>query len=147
MTKKITIILSLLIFFALNISVCNAQTGTYRPINDPVELEKQTKSFTNAAGIDTKPVTIGSIAAIGIRLLLSFLGVIFIILIIYAGFMWMTSAGNEEKIGTAKKIMISAIIGLAIILFAYAITIFVIDKMLGATTGTGGGSRGTFIGS
>jgi len=70
-----------------------------------------------------------------IKVVLGFLGVIFIVLILYAGFMWMTSAGNEEKINTAKKTMVAAIIGTAIVLAAYAITFFVIDQLLLATGG------------
>ena len=70
-----------------------------------------------------------------IKVVLGFLGVIFIVLILYAGFMWMTSAGNEEKISSAKKTMVAAIIGTAIVLAAYAITFFVIDQLLQATGG------------
>jgi preprotein translocase subunit SecG len=70
-----------------------------------------------------------------IKVVLGFLGVIFIVLILYAGFMWMTSAGNEEKISKAKKTMVAAIIGTAIVLAAYAITFFVIDQLLVATGG------------
>ena len=51
--------------------------------------------------------------------------------------MWMTSAGNEEKIATAKKTMTAAIIGVAIVLAAYAITFFVMDQLLVATKGEG----------
>jgi len=98
------------------------------------ELLKQDTAFMEAAGLGTQ-VTLGQMISYVIKTLLSFLGVIFVILFIYAGFLWMTAAGNEEKIGTAKKIMISATIGLAIILAAYAITYFVIDQLLEATKG------------
>ncbi|MFA5022284.1 MAG: hypothetical protein WC508_04365 [Patescibacteria group bacterium] len=68
-----------------------------------------------------------------IKIILGFLGVIFLILIIYAGLLWMTSAGNEEKVKNAKDIIIAAAIGLTIVLAAYAITIFVVDNLLRAT--------------
>ena len=68
-----------------------------------------------------------------IKIVLSFLGLIFLILIIYAGFLWLTSAGSEEKIGKAKSIMISAIIGVAIILAAYMITTFVVGQIASVT--------------
>lgn len=45
----------------------------------------------------------------------------------------MTAAGNEEQVGKAKKLLTAAIIGLIIVLSAYAISYFVISK-LGATT-------------
>lgn len=56
-----------------------------------------------------------------IVLALQFLGIIVLCLILFAGFQWMTSGGNEEKIGKAKKLLISAIIGLAIILSSWLI--------------------------
>ena len=61
-----------------------------------------------------------------ISVFLSFLGIIFLILILYAGFLWMTSGGNEEQITKAKGMLKNSIIGLAIIISAYAITYFVI---------------------
>lgn len=68
-----------------------------------------------------------------IQVALSLLGIILIVLILYAGFLWMTAGGNDEKISKAKKIIGAAIIGLAIILSAYLITAFVIRQLLIAT--------------
>jgi len=68
-----------------------------------------------------------------IKIILGFLGVIFLVLILYAGFMWMTSAGNDEKIGKAKKTMVAAVIGAAIVLSAYLVTFFIVDALLEAT--------------
>ena len=98
------------------------------------DLDAQNAAFLGETGLGTQ-ASISIVVSSIIRILLSFLGVIFVVLIIYAGFMWMTSAGNEEKISKAKKIMVSAIIGLAIILAAYAITYFVLDQLLEATKG------------
>jgi hypothetical protein len=56
---------------------------------------------------------------------LGFTGTIFFVLVVYAGLMWMTAAGNEDSIAKAKKILIAAIIGLIIVLSAYAITTFI----------------------
>jgi cbb3-type cytochrome oxidase subunit 3 len=56
---------------------------------------------------------------------LSFVGVIFLVLIIYAGFTWMLARGNEAEAKKAKDLMFDAVIGLVIILAAYAITAFV----------------------
>ncbi len=70
---------------------------------------------------DTLVLVIGRV----IKFLLSFLAVIFIILIIYGGFMWMTAQGNEGKVETAKKIIIRSVIGGAIIAIAYLVTWFV----------------------
>ncbi|MDA3802718.1 MAG: Ig-like domain-containing protein [Patescibacteria group bacterium] len=74
-----------------------------------------------------------------IQLALSFLGIIAVIIILYAGFLWMTSGGNEEKIARAKKILINAVIGLVIILSAWTIATYLINRISGIT-GEGGGS-------
>ncbi|HLC89904.1 MAG TPA: hypothetical protein VJG65_03005 [Patescibacteria group bacterium] len=82
------------------------------------------------------PDLLASTIAEIIRVVLGFLGVIFLILILYAGFVWMTAAGNDEKITAAKKTMVAAIIGAAIVLLAFAITSFVINNLLQATGAT-----------
>ncbi|NQU77137.1 hypothetical protein HQ544_00395 [Candidatus Falkowbacteria bacterium] len=72
-------------------------------------------------------VTIGKI----IKLVLGFLGLIALILFIVGGFKWMTSGGNEENISEAKKLMSAAIVGLFIIIIAYAATTFIINRLTG----------------
>ena len=77
-----------------------------------------------------------------IRVALSLLGTVALVLMLYAGFVWMTAGGEASKIEDAKKIMVNAAIGLAIILSAYAITSFVISKLVDATTGGPGSGTG-----
>jgi len=80
------------------------------------------------------------IAAKIIRIVLGFLGIIAIGLIIYAGWLWMSAGGEEEKIEKAKKILIGALIGMVICLASFAIASFIISKILEATgSGSGGG--------
>lgn len=61
--------------------------------------------------------------------LLSFLGIVFLLLILVAGFMWMTAQGNDIKAQKARKVMTAAVIGLIIISAAYAITAFIGDTL------------------
>ncbi len=56
--------------------------------------------------------------------LLSLVGVIFLVLMIYGGITWMTASGNDKQVDKAKNIITYAIIGLVIILSAYTITAF-----------------------
>jgi len=70
-----------------------------------------------------------------IRTVIGFLGIIAVGLIMYAGWLWMSSEGNEEKIDQAKRILKNAIIGLIIILSSFAITSFIINKLTGSITG------------
>jgi Na+/proline symporter len=69
-----------------------------------------------------------------INYLLTFLGVVFILLIIYGGFVWMTAAGNEEKIKKGKEILKTAVIGLIVIVLSRVFFGFVMDRINGATT-------------
>lgn len=61
-----------------------------------------------------------------IALILSVLGIVFIIFIIYAGYLWMTASGNEEKTSKSKQIIKQSIIGLIVVVGAYAIAYFLL---------------------
>ena len=93
---------------------------------------------------DTVPELIGSIVGI----VLSFVGAIFFLIILYAGFLWMTAFGSSEKADKAKSILEHAAIGLLIVLAAYAISRFVFSALDVGTTG-GGSSQtvGTICGN
>ncbi len=67
-----------------------------------------------------------------IRAFLSLLGIIFIGMILFAGYNWMTAMGEAEKVKTAKSTLVSAVIGLVLIIASYAITTFVLIQ-LGST--------------
>ncbi|MFA7365280.1 MAG: pilin, partial [Patescibacteria group bacterium] len=64
-----------------------------------------------------------------INVILTLLGIVTVVLIIFAGFKWMTAAGNEEQVSKAKKTLTSAVIGLIIILVAWSITSFILREM------------------
>ncbi|MCD4704719.1 Ig-like domain-containing protein [bacterium] len=83
-----------------------------------------------------------------IQISLGFLGLIALIIILYGGFIWMTSGGNEEKITKAKDILKSGIIGLVIILASYIIASFVLGVIQDAADpgGGGGGDNGSGFG-
>jgi len=69
-----------------------------------------------------------------ITIILGFLGLIAVILILIGGFMWMTAGGNDDRVKKGRQFIINGVIGLIIILAAYAIAAFVIDSIQGATT-------------
>ncbi|MFA4871485.1 MAG: hypothetical protein WC610_00260 [Patescibacteria group bacterium] len=94
----------------------------------------------SARGIGLAETPLKVIIARIIQIVLGFLGILTVILIMYAGFIWMTAGGDEKKIETAKKILRDAIIGLIIILAAFIIVSFILR---GWETGGGGpGGRG-----
>jgi hypothetical protein len=69
------------------------------------------------------------IAATIVEFLLGFLGIIFIVLLMYGGFLRMTAQGSPEKVSTSMKIITSAVIGVFIILASWIITAFVFDQV------------------
>lgn len=77
-----------------------------------------------AAGVQGSGDLAGVIGT-GIGAALTLVGLIFLILMIYGGYLWMTARGAEEQIGKAQKIIFGSVIGLVVIVAAYAITAFV----------------------
>ena len=76
------------------------------------------------------PAIVGRI----INVFLSILGVLFVVLMVYGGYLWMTSYGNSQTVDRAKELIVDAIIGIIIILLAYAIANFIVGELLKATT-------------
>lgn len=89
--------------------------------------------------LGTPAVDIRIIIARIIRAALGLLGIVALGLALYAGFLWMTAGGNEERIAESKKLLINSVIGLAIILSAFSIASYIIGKLVDATAGGGGG--------
>jgi len=71
-----------------------------------------------------------AIAGTVVKAFLGLLGIFFIILILYAGYNWMTAQGEEEKINKAKDTIKTAIIGLVIVVGAWSIYVFIIGKLI-----------------
>lgn len=65
-----------------------------------------------------------------INIALSLLGAIAVILVIYAGAIWMLSEGNEDRVAKAKRILKQAVIGLIIILMSWSITYFILNRLV-----------------
>jgi ketopantoate hydroxymethyltransferase len=118
--KKVLVISTLLSFLPL---VVLAQPNMGQGLNE----------FLNETGLSNADlvVVIGRI----VKIVISFLGLIAVVIIIIGGFKWMTSGGNEETIKKAKKLMINGIIGLVIIVLAYAIASFIISAISGIVQG------------
>jgi len=65
-----------------------------------------------------------------VNIVLGLLGVIFTILIIYSGYTWMTAGGNEDKVSKASTTIKVAIIGLLIVIGAFAIWRFIFERII-----------------
>ena len=73
------------------------------------------------------PTTIGKVVGAG----LAFVGIIFFVLMIYGGFTWMMARGDEQQVAKAKELIYAAVIGLIIVLAAYAITAYIGGQLTG----------------
>lgn len=90
--------------------------------------------FASTAGLSSGdlPTTIASLIRVGLGLL----GIVAVVIILIGGFKYMTSGGNDEKVKSARKVMTTGIIGLVIILSAFAIAQFVLSSIVTATSTT-----------
>lgn len=100
------------------------------------QLGDQLETVGEASGLakTSLPILIARI----IRTILGVLGLITVVLVIYAGYLYLTAHGEEEPVKKAKKILKNAAIGLAIILASFGITTFILNALLSAA-GIGGG--------
>ena len=97
---------------------------------DPSETNFGLDNLTNIQlGTNTLPETI----SIFINIILGFLGIVAFIIILLGGCKWMTSGGDEEKIGEARKLMGAGVVGMAIVLASWAIASFVIAQLAKGT--------------
>ena len=87
------------------------------------DLQAVASQSLNPAGL-TKPTDLIGRA---IRLLMAFIGSISLILYIWSGILWMTAAGNAERTGKAKTIMMWTTLGLLVMLSSYVLVNFVFD--------------------
>ncbi|MEI6835253.1 MAG: hypothetical protein WCK59_00240 [Candidatus Falkowbacteria bacterium] len=69
--------------------------------------------------------TLAKILGLVISVALSILGIIFIFIVIIAGYKWMTAQGNEAEVTKAKDSMTRAVIGLIVVLSSYAVWAFI----------------------
>ncbi len=89
-------------------------------------------NYATAIGLGTQDVrsTVSNV----IKAFMGLLGIVAVVIILLGGFKWMTAGGNEEKVAEAKKLIISGVIGLVIIMSAYAIAQFVVNAIINGTS-------------
>lgn len=71
-----------------------------------------------------------------IQALLTATGILFLVLTVWGGIIYMTAAGDGTKIKKAKDMIVSALVGLIIIIGAFALTSYVVDALSTAATPT-----------
>lgn len=127
--KVLSFLILAVMAFSMVFAVAGNVNAQVNEILDNDQLKYVADEAYNASGglpeknIQTMIVTV-------INTILGLLGIIFLVIIIYAGFLWMTAGGNDDQVGKAKKLIINSIIGIVIIVGAYAISYFVLNAVI-----------------
>lgn len=129
-----------IILFTVKISSAQLlEGGALTELKDNAEKVRVVSGFNDSASV-------GNIIASAISAILGLLAVIFMSLMILSGFKWMTAAGNEEQVSKAQDTIKAALIGLIVVLAAYAITYYIFTYLpfsRGTAVGGAGGGLGT----
>jgi len=115
----------------LSVSFLVTKITNAKLLDNAGPMQKQADTLRIEAGIQSATMGggVGDIAQYVISAFLSLLAIIFVILVIIAGYNWMIAAGDESKVSYAKETIKRALIGLIIIAAAYAITAFVFQNI------------------
>ena len=122
-SRQITNVLAVIAIFALAIVPLTgfAQSddifGGFEP-GDVPQLESETQTLSD---LITKIL----------RVLLSIVGLVAVVFLVWGGFKYMSSQGDEEKTGDAKKTIVNALIGVVIVILAYALVVIVYNVVSG----------------
>jgi hypothetical protein len=119
--RQIGVFLSLVIFCGLQLWLASPTGASSGFWNQQIGSEEISDTFGANNGT---PTDIKVMVVMFIKYLLGFLGIIMTVMIIWSGWRWMTAAGDEKKVETAKSHLLSAAIGGIIIVAAYVITSF-----------------------
>ena len=110
-----------LFLFSPCIGVYAAGADTLNGLNKNLGNVKSSAGFGSTSAVD--------IVAGIVQVVLGLLGVFFLVLLIWAGFIWMNAQGEESKVEEAKNRITQSIIGLLIVLASYAISYFVVSSI------------------
>jgi len=125
--KKYIIIIILAIAVLINSTNCYAAPD--RTLKDAFGEGSSLSNVAGDSGYNNKVTSIDPIIGTIIKTFLSLLGIIFLVLMLYGGYLWMTDRGGGKDVEKAKGVIQAAVIGLVIVLAAYTITFFVINKL------------------
>lgn len=80
---------------------------------------------------DSETKTVESVIGQYLGVFFGYVSIVFLIMIVYGGIMWMTAGGTPQNVEKARKTLIHAAIGLVVTLLAYQVTAYVITKISG----------------
>lgn len=131
---KISLILLILWICFFSVGLAKAQTQDQSKENAWTDdLGKVIAETEYEPSVSESQTSLIDIIAVYIKLFLSLLGIVFLLLIIYAGYLWMMAGGSEDQVAKSKTILKNSFIGLTIALAAYATTYYIVERSIKAT--------------
>lgn len=118
-TKFIISTVMILVIFGIGFSVHAQGLGS---------AFKNANTVADTGGYKTDVSAESMIAKI-ISILLSILGVLFLLLMIWGGYLWMMARDNEQEVTRAKNLITAAVIGIIVVVSAYVISYFVVENV------------------
>ncbi|MBI4098607.1 MAG: TrbC/VirB2 family protein [Candidatus Magasanikbacteria bacterium] len=112
--------------------MCKVRTGICQTLDAPPPKEDESKVLAGVSGIgDLDPINTEPEIALGriIKSGLGIIGIVALLVILYAGTKWMLARGESKMVQEAQDTILWAVIGLAVIFGSYAITDFVIKNV------------------
>ncbi|MFC1612998.1 pilin [Patescibacteria group bacterium] len=104
-------------------SVCSGNTGDPTPPSQEINLQ-------DPAGIGNTPQGLQILIGRIIKAVMGLVGSVALLMFVYGGFLWMTAAGNDEKVKKGKDIFVWATLGLAVIFLSYLLVHFVLTSLM-----------------
>jgi len=124
--------------FTLFIGSANAQLQAGKGFGQYFDRTFNQVYDTNSQDLENSlPKTVGTL----ISTVLGLIGVVLIVIIVWAGWLWLTARGNDDQVSEAKNYIKNAVIGMAIALGAFVITQFVVQTLTGALRTNGGSAE------
>lgn len=133
MTKTIMTVgaIALLAIFCLVVAAPAVMAQAPSQSTTPETPQQAIKTIGDTSGLQKG--TVASFVSNIIKWILGIIGIILVAMFVYGGVMYATSAGNDERVETGKKIMIYAVIGVAIIAVAFIASDYIIKALIPET--------------
>ncbi|MBI5077602.1 hypothetical protein HZB94_04450 [Candidatus Falkowbacteria bacterium] len=130
MRKKVVYcVLILIVGYFLFVGNSAAVQAQDTPLKDNLNTTAKQSGLATSDIEETGAKDLQEVVGEYIKIGISLLGVIFLIIVIYGGMMWMTAGGDPETVKKARMVLIQAAIGLGVTLVAYQTTHFIISRI------------------
>lgn len=106
-----------------------AQTPKAKANNWGLDVTKNSAKTDGGTAIPNTGKSVGDLIGLTIKAMLSLVGSLFFLMIVYSGFLWMTAGGKTDKVEKAKQVMQSSVAGAIVVAMSYVIVKFVIDAL------------------